>query len=140
MKSIIPQIPLATRLILQLVSLGTFNDHIEMNRSIFPNIFEISKFWSRCFLIPRKSSFFSETFDRSCATVEEQRFGWESGKIYREVDPDSDSKYLREVEEVYCSKGTQLLCSKYRIIYGNYVGTRKSQKVNYYDRNISGNV
>ena len=67
--------------------------------------------------------FFSETFDRSCATVEEQRFGWESGKIYREVDPNSDSKYLREVEEVYCSKGTQLLSSKYRIIYGNYVST-----------------
>jgi len=45
-----------------------------------------------------------ETFDRSCATVEEQRLGWESGKVYRDVDPDSDSKYLREVEEVYCSK------------------------------------
>lgn len=45
-----------------------------------------------------------ETFDRSCATREEQRFEWENGKIYIEVDPTSDAKYRREVEEVYCSK------------------------------------
>ena len=56
---------------------------------------------------PRSYLTFSETFDRSCATVVDQRVGWESGKIYRDVT-DSDSKYLREVEEVYCSKGTQL--------------------------------
>ena len=60
---------------------------------------------------PRSYVTFSETFDRSCATVVEQRVGWESGKIYRDVT-DSDSKYLREVEEVYCSKGTQL-CRNY---------------------------
>ena len=62
--------------------------------------------------------FYLETFDRSCATVEEQRIGWKSGKIYKDVT-DSDEKYLREVEEVYCSKGA--FFSKYKIIYGDYV-------------------
>ena len=52
--------------------------------------------------------FYLETFDRSCATVEEQRIGWTSGKIYKDVT-DSDEKYLREVEEVYCSKGAFFL-------------------------------
>ena len=52
--------------------------------------------------------FYLETFDRSCATVEEQRIGWKSGKIYKDVT-DSDEKYLREVEEVYCSKGAFFL-------------------------------